>query len=92
MIAKALGLLDLTCMGLIILHRIMPHQVIMFFGMLLFAKGFIFSAMGNRVSILDVGAGIYMGLLVYGWSYYLMTIFFVLILAQKSVLSLLARG
>lgn len=91
MFAKVLGLLDLLCVIVIVLYNFMPHQLIMNLGMLLTMKGIIFSSMRNLVSILDVFAGIYIGLLVYGIHNSTVTIFFVIYLGQKGLLSLLAR-
>ena len=90
MIAKLLGLLDLTCILVLLLSSWLPHSLIMFFAMLLFAKGMIFVFMGNIVSVFDAAAGIYLGLLVYGFHSFLITGIFVVFLAQKGILSLFA--
>lgn len=92
MIAKFLGIIDLACMLVLIFAGYLPSQFVMFFAMLLFAKGIIFAFLGDRVSVLDAIGGIYMGLIVYGVSYYIITVFFIIMLGQKGLLSLLARG
>jgi hypothetical protein len=96
MLAKLLGAVDLGCAMLLaaasyIPINIVPSQLTMFFGMILFAKGIVFTSMGNSISILDALAGLYMGLMVYGFSNYIVTGFFIIFLAQKGLLSLLAR-
>ena len=91
MLAKALGLLDITAVIILLFMKILPSQVVMFFAMLLFAKGFVFTAMGNKVSALDGLAGVYIGLNVYGFNNHVITVFFIIFLAQKGLLSLLAR-
>ena len=92
MIAKLLGIFDIICVLVLLAVKILPSQVVMFFAMLLTAKGIIFAAMGDRVSILDALCGIYMGLIVYGFSNHVISVAFMLILLQKGILSLFARG
>jgi len=91
MLAKLLGILDLICVLAIFLVNLLPNQLIMNLGMLLTMKGIIFASMRNLVSILDVVAGIYMGLLIYGVRNKVITVFLLIYLAQKGLLSLLAR-
>ena len=61
----------------------------MFFAMLLSVKGFIFLMMGNKVSILDILGGFYLGIIVYGFSNSIVTFFFCVYLGQKGLLSLI---
>jgi hypothetical protein len=91
MIVKLLGLLDLLCVIVLGLAKFLPHQLVMQLGMLMAMKGIIFASMRNLVSILDALAGIYMGLLIYGFNNRVITIFFIVYLGQKGLLSLFAH-
>ena len=60
-------------------------------GFLLCAKGFIFFLIGDKISSIDILAGIYIGLNVYSINYFVLNLFFVIYLLQKGVLSLFTR-
>jgi len=91
MIVKVLGFLDLLGVLAILLSPFLPSQALMNVGMILSMKGIIFASMRNLTSILDLLAGIYIGLLVYGFRNHIITWFFILYLGQKGLLSLFAR-
>jgi len=91
MIAKALGFIDLINVLVMLLAPFLPNRLVLFFAMLLIAKGIVFASTGNPISSLDIIAGIYIGIIVYGWSNIVLTVFFSVFLAQKGLLSMLAR-
>jgi predicted RND superfamily exporter protein len=89
MLVKILGLIDIISVLVLVLSKIMPHKVTLFFAMLLCMKGFLFLMMRNTVSIIDLAAGVYIGLGVYGFSNVILTLFFAIYLGQKGLLSLI---
>ncbi|MFT4303647.1 MAG: hypothetical protein ACMXYG_03715 [Candidatus Woesearchaeota archaeon] len=91
MIVKFLGIFDLACMLCILLFAWIPNSIIMKLGMLLMLKGILFATFKDIPSIIDALAGLYIGLMVYGLNAPLISGFFVIFLAQKGLLSLLAR-
>ena len=78
MIAKFLGTIDLFCVMMLFTMKFMPHKIMMFFAMLLFAKGMIFVFSGDWMSIMDTAGGLYIGLTVYGFSHIALTILFII--------------
>lgn len=93
MIVKILGLLDILCAISLFFAKLMPHSFMMTLSLLLFCKGMIFGMnYGSAASMIDAFAGIYIGLTVYGFNIWLVSLILAIHLGIKGILSLFARG
>lgn len=92
MLVKLLGVLDILCSLVLFFSNFMPNRIIMTLAMLLFCKGMIFGmSFGSLASLVDAFAGIYIGLIAYGFNLNLVTLILAIHLLIKGVLSLIAR-
>ena len=68
---------------------LLPKTIVFYIAGYLILKGGMFAVTGNFVSYIDVFCGIYLILLTYGISFTALTLFVVIFLIQKNILSFL---
>jgi len=93
MLTKILGLGDviaaLTTALAAVFPFLLPKQIVFYIAGYLILKGGMFAITGNIISYIDVFCGIYLILLTYGISFTILTLFVVIFLIQKNILSFL---
>ena len=65
----------------------LPAELKFGLALYLIIKGVLFGLSGDKLSWVDTLAGLYLGLIAFGYSYWLITFIFVIYLAQKVVIS-----
>jgi len=85
-LGKILSLGDFLCIIAFLLVSYLPARILSYAAGYLIIKGAIFLSMGNKVSVLDILCGIYMVFIIFGFSNHFLTAFFILFLAQKTIL------
>ena len=88
MIAKMLGFADLLSATTIIAAAHFPPVIVFFFAKYLLIKGGVFAIMGNVVSMIDVGIGLYMLFIAFGHSHIILSFLAIIFLFQKGLFSL----
>jgi len=89
-IIRILGLIDLTCVLLILFSSLFPENWLMAGGGYLILKGGLFGLLGDIVSYFDLIVGLYLLLIVaLGLSSTVVSVVAMLFLVQKAVFSLL---
>ena len=86
---KLLGVADLACVLLLLFTALFPEQWISTGATYLMVKGGFFAFLGDIISFLDIGVGIYLVLMVLGISSTVLTIIAMIYLLQKAIFSLL---
>lgn len=88
MLFLLLMILDILCIIAFTLWTIVPTELVLVVGALLFIKGLVFALSGNKVSWIDVLAGLYLISTIFGFSYWLLTFIFIVYLVQKVIVGL----
>ena len=85
MLFMLLMILDVLCIAAFALWTIIPTEVVLILGALLFIKGLVFAFGGDKVSWIDVLIGLYLVATILGFSYWLFTFICIIYLVQKVV-------
>lgn len=87
MLIKLMGLADMLAVLALYASTFLPGYIIIIMAIYLMIKGLIFAVMGNIVSLIDMLIGFYMILIIFGISYWIITLLFAAHLLQKSIVS-----
>ena len=93
MLIKILGILDIFSAIALYFSPYIPNSIRMTLALILFCKGMIFGmSYGSWTSMVDAFTGVYIGLTVYGFNIWIITLILSIQLSIKGLMSLFARG
>jgi len=87
MLFKLLGILDLIAVISILFAGFLPNRFLITIALLLIVKGTFFFITGNIMSILDGIAGVYLILLAFNVSVFIISLILAIYLGQKAIMS-----
>ena len=79
--------MDALCALALLFSTFVPGEWKLVLGVYLAIKGLIFALSGDKVSWVDCSAGVYLFLMAFGLSYWLLTFIFIVYLIQKVIIS-----